>query len=105
MLAGLLLSTALARLELWRVPVGHAESEWRCLAAADLRAAQDACAAAPCAEPAGDAAAPCAEPAGGAAARRAPEGMGDIEDCPWHVSAPAHWEMYEYRMANADPEL
>jgi hypothetical protein len=31
--------------------------------------------------------------------------MGDIEDCPWHVSAPVHWDMYAYRLANAEPDL
>jgi hypothetical protein len=79
-------AAAMASLELWRVPAGRPEGEWARLAAAALS------------DP------PAAAESGGGA-RAAPEGMGDIEDCPWHVSAPAHWAMYEYRLANADPEL
>jgi hypothetical protein len=85
-------AAAVSHLELWRVPVGRPEGEWSRLAAAALAAG----AAGP---------PPQAPGAAGAAALPAAEGMGDIEDCPWHVSAPAHWDMYAYRLANAEPDL
>ena len=81
----------MAQLELWRVPVGRPESEWSRLSAADLDTTRS-----------NDA---TAEASKGCEELRKGEGLGDIEDCPWHMSAPAHWEMYEYLLANAGPDV
>jgi hypothetical protein len=87
-------AAALSHLELWRVPVGRPESEWVCLSAATIDAGD------------GRPGPPQALGESGAEGTApAAQGMGDIEDCPWHVSAPAHWEMYAYRLANAEPDL
>jgi hypothetical protein len=101
-----------SRLELWRVPVGRPESEWACLSAADMDTgasgmdsdrASSLEGSSPMASGAGLPPAPGG--GGGQGAPPAAEGMGDIEDCPWHVSAPVHWDMYAYRLANAEPDL
>ena len=79
------------------MPVGRPESEWACLSSADMDTGASNTDAAPVAD--------AGAPPQAQGALPGAEGMGDIEDCPWHVSAPVHWDMYAYRLANAEPDL